>query len=87
LPAPVPTCLHASKTLHGALSSSKRLVRVLRAIVERATDLLAIRIADRFHRRRIGPKPIGDDLPRLAVFLHDPLEKLQRRGLVPLRTQ
>ena len=43
------------------------------AIVETATDLLAIRIADRFHG--IGAQPIGDNL------LHDPLEKLQRRGL------
>src|SRR5208283_396956 len=33
----------------------------------------------------IGAKPVGDDLPRLAVFLHDPLQKLQRRSLVPLR--
>ena len=48
-------------------------MRILRAIVETATDLLAIRIADRFHG--IGAQPIGDNL------LHDPLEKLQRRGL------
>jgi hypothetical protein len=31
--------LHAAKALHGALSSSKRLMRVLRAIVEPAADL------------------------------------------------
>ena len=60
-------------------------MRILREIVETATDILAIRIADRFHRRGIGAQPIGDNLPRLAVFLHDPLERLQRRGLVPLR--
>jgi hypothetical protein len=56
-------------------------MRILCAIVETATDLLAIRIADRFHRRGIGAQPIGDDLPRLAVFLHDPLEKLSAAAL------
>src|SRR5271166_562470 len=78
--------LHASKALHGALSSSKRLMRILRAIVESATDFLAIGIADLFHRRRIRAKSVGDDLPRSAVCLHDALEKLPRRGLVPLRS-
>src|SRR5271166_5424095 len=29
------------------------------------------------------PKPVGDNLPRLAVLLHDSLEKLQRCSLVP----
>src|SRR5271166_3467225 len=61
-------------------------MRVLRAIVEPATDLLATGDADLLHRRRISAKPVGDDLPRSAVFLHDPLEKLQRRSLVPLRS-
>ena len=61
-------------------------MRVLRAIVEPATDLLATGVADLLHRRRISAKPVGDDLPRSAVFLHDPLEKLQRRSLVPLRS-
>ena len=40
---------------------------------------------DLVHRRRICPKPIGDDAARSPVFLHDPLEKLQRRGFVSLR--
>ena len=31
----------------------------------------------------IRAKAVGDDLPRSAVPLHDPLEKLQRRSLVP----
>src|SRR5271167_5062261 len=38
---------------------------------------------DLVHRRRICPKPIGDDAARRSVGLHDPLEKLQRRSLVP----
>jgi len=59
-------------------------MRILRAIVEPATDLLPIGVADLLHRRRISAKPVGDDLPRSAVFLHDPLEKLHRRSFVPL---
>ncbi len=46
---------------------------------------MAVGIADLFHRRAIRAKPVGDDLPRSAVPIHDPLEKLQRRSLVPLR--
>ena len=60
----------------------KRLMRILRPIIEAATDLLPICGADLIHRRRIRAKPVGDDLPRCAVFLHDPLQKLQRRSLV-----
>src|SRR5208282_3343449 len=37
------------------------------------------------HRRRICPKPIGDDAARSPIFLHGPLEKLHRRGFVSLR--
>src|SRR5208282_2859013 len=77
--------LRTSKPLHRPLSSSKRLVRILRPIVETATDLVPIGGADLFHRRGIRTKPVSDDLPRLAVLLHDPLEQLQRRGFVPLR--
>src|SRR5208283_4307088 len=51
--------------------------------VEATTDLLAIGVADLFHRRRIRAKPVGDDLLRSAICLHDALEKLQRRSFVP----
>src|SRR5271167_3387313 len=61
-------------------------MRILGAIVEAATDLLAIGVADLLHRRRISAKPVGDDRPRSAELLHDALEKLQRCGLVPLRS-
>ena len=60
-------------------------MRVFRPIVEATTNLVAIGIADLLHRRGIGAKPIGDDAPRSAIFLHDPLQKPQRRSLVPLR--
>ena len=60
-------------------------MRILGAIVEPTTGLLAIGVADLFHRRGITAKPVGDDAPRSAIFLHGALEKLQRRGLVPLR--
>src|SRR5208337_3153255 len=78
--------LHTSKALHGALSSSKRLMRILRAIVEPAADFLAIGVADLSHRGRVSAKPVGHDRPRSAVFLHDALEKLHRRRLVSLRS-
>jgi len=39
-----------------------------------------------FHRRRISAKPVGDDISRSAITPHDALEKLQRRGFVPLRS-
>src|SRR5208283_3640745 len=58
-------------------------MRILRAIVEPATDLLAIGVADLFHRRGIRAKPVGDDLLRSAICLHDAPEKLQRRSFVP----
>ncbi len=46
--------LHASKALHGALSSAKRLMRIFRAIVEPPTDLSPIGVADILHRRRMS---------------------------------
>src|SRR5271157_3382332 len=61
-------------------------MRILGAIVEPATDLLAIGVADLSHRRRVSAKPVGHELPRSAVFLHDALEKLHRRRLVSLRS-
>ena len=60
-------------------------MRILRAIVEPTTTPLAIGVADFFHRRGIRALPVGDDGPRSAIFLHDALQKLQRRCLVPLR--
>jgi hypothetical protein len=35
------------------------------------------------HRRGIRTKTVDDDDPWSAVFLHDPLEKLQRDSPVP----
>src|SRR5271165_7106550 len=78
--------LHASKPLHGPFPSSKRLMRILRAIVEPTTDLLPVGIADLFHRRGISAKTVGDDAPRSAIFLHDAPDKLQRGSLVPLHS-
>jgi hypothetical protein len=45
--------LRASKPLHSALSSSKRLMRVLRPVIEAATDLVAVGIAYLFRCRAI----------------------------------
>src|SRR5271165_3655339 len=60
-------------------------MRVFRPIVEATTNLVAFDVADLAHRGGIGGKPVGDDAPRPAIFLHDPLQKLRRRSLVPLR--
>src|SRR5271166_2580418 len=68
--------LRASKPLHGPFSSSKWLMRILRAIVEPTANHLATGVADLLHRRGIGAKPIGDDAPGAAIFLHDALQKL-----------
>src|SRR5208282_4334742 len=60
-------------------------MRVFRPIVEATTNLVAIDVADLAHRSGIRAKPVGDDVPRAAIFLHDALQKVQRRSLVPLR--
>jgi hypothetical protein len=60
-------------------------MRILRAIVEPAADLVPLGSnTDLVHRRGICTKPVGDDATRSPLFLHDPLEKLQRRSLVSL---
>ena len=56
--------LQAPKALHRSLSSPKWLMRVLGPIVEAATDLVPIGVADLLHRRGIRPTPIGDDAAR-----------------------
>jgi hypothetical protein len=38
-------------------------------VIEAATDLVAVGIADRFRRRAIRAQSIGDDLPRSPVSL------------------
>jgi hypothetical protein len=44
-------------------------MRVLRAIVEPTSDLVPLGCnTDLVHRRRIRPKPIGDDAARSPVF-------------------
>ena len=55
-------------------------VRILRAIVEATANFVTVGVADLFHRRGIRAKPVGDDAPRLAIFLHDALQKLERCG-------
>jgi hypothetical protein len=59
-------------------------MRILCAIVEPNANLVPLGSKTNLvHRRRICPKPVADDVARSPVFLHDPLEKLQRRSLVP----
>src|SRR5580700_6212126 len=60
---------------------------ILCTIVEPTADLVPLGSnTDLVHRRRISTKPVGDDAAGSAVLLHDPLEKLQRRGFVSLRS-
>jgi len=59
-------------------------MRILRAIIEPTANLVTVGVADLFHRCGIRAKPLGDDPPRLAIFLRDALQKLERRSLVPL---
>ena len=59
-------------------------MRVLCPIVEAVANLVPIGCADVILRSRIGSKRVGDDQPRAAVSLYDPLEELQRGSLVPL---
>ena len=61
-------------------------MRILRPIVEAATDLVPIGVAQLSHRCGIRAKPVDRDTARLAALLQDPLEKLQRRSLVSLRS-
>jgi hypothetical protein len=51
-------------------------MRVFRPIVEATTNLVAIDVADLAHRSGIGAKPVGDDAPRAAIFLHDALQNV-----------
>ena len=71
--------LHPSKPLHGPLSSSERLVRILNPVGEPAAHLLTIGIADLLHGRPIGSMTIGDDSLRPAVALHRPLDEGERK--------
>jgi hypothetical protein len=77
--------LLTSKALHRPFAPPKRLMGIFCAIVEPTADLVPLGSnIDLVHRRRICPQPVGDDAARRPLFLHDPLEKLPRRGLVPL---
>jgi hypothetical protein len=70
--------------MHGAFSLSKRLMRILHAIVERTTNFMTSGDVDLLHRCEIRAKPVGDDTARSAIPFHEALQKLQRCGLVPL---
>jgi hypothetical protein len=78
-------CPRTPKELHGSFSSSKWLVRILRAIVEPTANFVTVGVSDLFHRCGIRAKPVGDGALGLAILLHDALQKLERCGLVPLR--
>jgi hypothetical protein len=56
-------------------------MRILRPIVETVTDLVPIRDSDFNHRHGKRTKTVGDDDPRSAVFLHDPLRSFSAAAL------
>ena len=68
---------HSPEPRHRPLSSPERQVAVLGAVVEMATDLLAVDIPDLFHSRAIGPEPVCDDCPWHTIPFHRLPEKAQ----------
>jgi hypothetical protein len=60
-------------------------MRVFRPVVEPTANLVTVGVADLFHRCGIRAKPVGDDVLGSTILLHDALQKLERRSLVPLR--
>ena len=74
--------LHVPELRHRSFSSSERLVGILRPIVEPATALLVGVVADYFHCRTVGAKPVSHDRNWPAIAFHHPLEKLQCRFTV-----
>ena len=69
---------HLPETEHGPLSSSKRQVRVLGAIVEPTEGFLSTGIANDLHGGAIGPQFVGHDNLRLDVTPHGFPEEFQR---------
>ena len=68
---------------HRPFPPSKRLMRVLRSVVQPAPAFLPSRISERPHRSRIRSKPVGNARPRPAIAFHRALQKLQRCPAVP----
>src|SRR5271155_4182502 len=60
-------------------------MRGFRAVVEPTANFVTVGVADLFHRSGIRAKPVGDDAPGSTILLHDALQKLEGRSLVPLR--
>ncbi len=75
--------LHLSEPKHGSLSSSEGQVAVLGPAVEPATHVAAIEIAQIAHRRRVGPRPVGDDGFSPAVAFQRLLQEPHSRGFIP----
>ncbi len=73
---------HAPETLHRAFASSKRLVRVLDAVVEPPSRLLCFERAHFSERSSIRREAIGDHFVNFTVPLHQFPEEFQRRLLV-----
>ena len=61
---------HATEPLHGAFSSSKRQVRILRPIVQPVARFLLVGIADILHCGAVGSKFVGYQYMRVAMALH-----------------
>ncbi len=74
---------HPPEAKHGPFPSSKRLVRILGAIVQPATDLARVDGAQYFERNAVGGQSIRDDRLGRAMPAKRIPQKLQRRLLVP----
>ncbi len=75
--------LYISELRHRSFSSPKRLVRILGSIVKPPTAFLTLDDTHRFHRRAVGPKPVGHDPLRPTVTLHRAPKKRKRSSTIP----
>ena len=74
---------HISELRHRSFSSSEWLVGILSPVVQPATALLVGDVADYFHCRTVGLKPVRDDRSRPTVTLHRALQKRQCSPAIP----
>lgn len=70
---------HPPEPQHRPLSSSEWKVAVFSPIIDVATDLLSVLVANLFHRSAVGPQPVRDDGSGRAVALHGFLQEAQGR--------
>ncbi len=61
---------HPAEAEHGAFSSPKWLVRILRTIVEPATGFSIVTQSQVLQRRALGPELVSDENMRVTMPFH-----------------